>query len=329
MKSRLLAGLLVLLLSGASTGVLAQATSTGSGQAYPSKPIRIIVPFTPGGGNDVYARTVAQKLQERLGQTVIVENKPGAGGNIGAELVARAAPDGYTLLLAQNGLTMAPFLSKSLPFDVMKDLAPIGIGVSLPMGLAVATSVPANSVPELIAYAKANPGKLLYATPGIGTPHHLSTEMFLSMTGTTMVQVPYKGAAGMLPALMTGEVQVLFGALNSMLPHIQSGKIRGLALGDRQRNPILKDLPTVAETVPGYESVFWFGLMAPGGTPEVILNKLSEEQKVIVNLPDVRERLSKMGFEPSATTPQETRRIFTEELAKWGKVVREAGIKPE
>ncbi|MCX7154445.1 MAG: tripartite tricarboxylate transporter substrate binding protein [Proteobacteria bacterium] len=321
MKSRFLAGLLALLLSGAGTAVFAQA--------YPNKPIRIIVPFTPGGGNDVYARTVGQKLSERLGQPVIVENKPGAGGNIGAELVARSAPDGYTLLLAQNGLTMAPFLSKSLPFDVMKDLAPIGIGVNLPMGLAVATSIPVKSVPELIAYAKANPGKLLYATPGIGTPHHLSTEMFLSMTGTTMVQVPYKGAAGMLPALMTGEVQVLFGALNSMLPHIQSGKIRGLALGDRQRNPILKDLPTVAETVPGYESVFWFGLMAPGGTPEAILNKLSEEQRVIVNLPDVRERLSKLGFEPNATTPNETRRIFTEELEKWGKVVRDAGIKAE
>ena len=321
MNQRLLTAGLVLALLGVNTAVLAQA--------YPNKPIRIIVPFTPGGGNDVYARTVGQKLSERLGQPVIVENKPGAGGNIGAELVARAAPDGYTLLLAQNGLTMAPSLSKSLPFDVMKDLAPIGIGVNLPMGLAVSNSLPVKSVPELIAYAKANPGKLHYATPGIGTPHHLSTEMFLSMTGTKMEQVPYKGAAGMIPALMTGEVQVLFGALNSMLPHIQSGKIRGLALGDRQRNPILKDLPTVAESVPGYESVFWFGLMAPGGTPEAILNKLSEEQRVIVNLPDVRERLAKVGFEPNATTPNETRRIFAEELEKWAKVVKDAGIKPE
>ncbi len=321
MNQRLLTAGLVLALLGVNTAVLAQA--------YPNKPIRIIVPFTPGGGNDVYARTVGQKLSERLGQPVIVENKPGAGGNIGAELVARAAPDGYTLLLAQNGLTMAPSLSKSLPFDVMKDLAPIGIGVNLPMGLAVSNSLPVKSVPELIAYAKANPGKLHYATPGIGTPHHLSTEMFLSMTGTKMEQVPYKGAAGMIPALMTGEVQVLFGALNSMLPHIQSGKIRGLALGDRQRNPILKDLPTVAESVAGYESVFWFGLMAPGGTPEAILNKLSEEQRVIVNLPDVRERLAKVGFEPNATTPNETRRIFAEELEKWAKVVKDAGIKPE
>jgi tripartite-type tricarboxylate transporter receptor subunit TctC len=321
MKLPTLRRLLAVVLLASSAGALAQP--------YPNKPIRIIVPFTPGGGNDVYARTVGQKLSERLGQPVIVENKPGAGGNIGAEFVARSAPDGYTLLLAQNGLTMAPFLSKSLPFDVMKDLAPIGIGVNLPMGLAVANTVPAKSVPELIAYAKANPGKMLYATPGIGTPHHLSTEMFLSMTGTTMVQVPYKGAAGMLPALMTGEVQVLFGALNSMLPHMQSGKIRGLALGDRQRNAILKDLPTVAESVPGYESVFWFGLMAPGGTPEAILNKLSEEQRVIVNLPEVKDRLAQVGFEPNATTPNETRRIFREELEKWGKVVRDAGIKAE
>ena len=321
MKARLLAALLALLLLGANSGV--------SAQGYPNRPIRIIVPFTPGGGNDVFARTVGQKLQERLGQPVIVENKPGAGGNIGAEAVVRSAPDGYTLLLAQNGLTMAPFLTKNMPFDVMRDLAPIGIGVTLPMAVAVAISVPVKSINELVSYAKANPGKLSYATPGIGTPHHLSTELFMSMTGTQMVQIPYKGAAGMLTDLMSGQVQVLFGALNSMLPHIQSGKIRALAIAERQRNPILKDTPTVNESIPGYESVLWFGLMAPAGTPEAIVNKLSEEQRIIVSLPEVRERLAAVGFDGNASSSAEMRKIMTGDLEKWGKVVRDAGIKAE
>lgn len=321
MNSKMFAPILGLLLLGASSGVFAQG--------YPNRPIRIIVPFTPGGGNDVFARTVGQKLQERLGQPVIVDNRAGAGGNIGADAVAKSAPDGYTLLLAQNGLTMAPYLQKVLPFDVTKDFVPIGIGVTLPMAVAVANSVPAKSINELIAYAKANPGKLSYATPGIGTPHHLSTELFMSMTGTQMVQIPYKGAAGMLVDLISGQVQVLFGALNSMLPHIQSGKIRALAVAERQRNPILKDLPTVHESLPGYESVLWFGLMAPAGTPEVIVNKLSEELRNIVALPDVRERLAAVGFDSNPASSAEMRKIMASDSEKWGKVVRDAGIKAE
>ena len=298
-------------------------------QNYPNRTIRIIVPFTPGGGNDVYARTVAQKLQERLGQTVTVENRPGASGNIGADLVAKSAPDGYTLLLAQNGLSMAPWLSKNLPFDVVKDLAPIGIGVTLPVGLSVSNNVPTKSVAELIAYAKANPGKLSYATPGIGTPQHMSTELFMNMTQTKMVHVPYKGASGILVDLIAGRVDVYFGALNSKLPHIQTGKIRILALADRQRNAILKDLPTISETLPGYESLIWFGLMAPAGTPEAILNKLSDEQRAIGALPDVRERLATAGFEMNPSTSSEMRRVMLADLEKWGKVVKEAGIQPE
>lgn len=304
-------------------------TTAALAQGYPNRVIRIIVPFTPGGGNDVFARIVGQKLQERLGQPVIVENKPGAGGNIGIDAVAKSAPDGYTLLLANNGFTTAPFLTKNLPFDVMKDLSPIGIGVSIPMALAVANTIPVKTVPELVSYAKANPGKLSYATPGLGTPHHLSMELFMSMTGTQFVQIPYKGAATMLTDLISGEVHVLNGALNSMLPHVQSGRIRIIALGTRHRNSIFKDVPTVAESVPGYEVGIWYGLMAPAGTPEDILAKLSREQQAIVNLPDVRERLAAQGFESFATSPATMRTTMKSEMEKWGKVIKDAGIKAE
>ncbi len=298
-------------------------------QDYPTRPIKIVVPFTPGGGNDVYAREIAQKLTERMGQPVIVDNRPGAGGNIGADFVAKAAPDGYTLLLAQNGLTMAPLVSKNITYDFNKDLAPIGIGATLPLGIAVATSLPIKNVAELIAYAKKNAGKLSYATPGIGTPHHLFTELFLNTTGTQMVHIPYKGAAGMLTDLISNQVQVVFGALNSMLPQFASGKIRIIALGEHQRNPILKDLPTVNETVPGYEAVYWFGLMATGGTPEAILNKLSEEQRLIVSTPEVRERLAIAGFDINTTNPKEMRKLMSAEYEKWLMVVKSTNIKPE
>ena len=298
-------------------------------QDYPTRPIKIVVPFTPGGGNDVYAREIAQKLTERMGQPVIVDNRPGAGGNIGADFVAKAAPDGYTLLLAQNGLTMAPLVSKNITYDFNKDLAPIGIGATLPLGIAVATSLPIKNVAELIAYAKKNAGKLSYGTPGIGTPHHLFTELFLNTTGTQMVHIPYKGAAGMLTDLISNQVQVVFGALNSMLPQFASGKIRIIALGEHQRNPILKDLPTVNETVPGYEAVYWFGLMATGGTPEAILNKLSEEQRLIVSTPEVRERLAIAGFDINTTNPKEMRKLMSAEYEKWLMVVKSTNIKPE
>jgi len=303
--------------------------SSALSQSFPSKPIRIIVPFTPGGGNDVFARTFGQKLQERLGQPVVVENKPGAGGNIGAEFVARSAADGYTLLVAQNGLTMLPWLSKALSFDIMKDFAPIGIGATLPMVVVVANKLPINSINELVVYAKANPGKLSYATPGIGAPHHLATELFMDMTGTKMVLVPYKGASGMLTDLMSGEVHVMFGALNSAIPLIQSGKIRAIGIAERQRVSLFKDMPTVNESLPGYEVNFWFGLLAPAGTSDAITNKLSEEMRVIVGMSDVRERLAGVGFDSNPTSAAEMRRTMTAELEKWGKVVKAAGIQPQ
>jgi len=299
------------------------------GQGYPNKPIKIIVAQTPGGGNDVFARAIAQKLWERLGQPVTVENKVGAGGNIGADFVAKSAPDGYTLLVAQNGLTMLPWVSKSLPFDVAKDFAPVGIGVTNPMVVVVANNLPVKSIGELIAYARENPGKLFYGSPGVGTPHHLATEWFMAMTGTKIVHVPYKGAAGILVDLISGQVQLLFGAFSSTSPHIRAGKIRAIAIAERQRLEEFKDLPTVGESLPGFEVNFWFGLVAPAGTPDAIVNELSDAQKVIVNMPDVRNVLSRIGFDSNPTSAPEMRRIMTTEIEKWGKVVKGAGIQAQ
>lgn len=307
-----------------AAATLAAAAASVQAQSFPSRPVRIVVPFTPGGGVDLYGRTVAQRLQERLGQPFIVDNKPGAGGNIAAEFVARSLPDGYTLLVMTNAISTVPWVSKSLPFDVLKDFVPIGIGATNAMVVAVANILPVKSINELIAYAKANPDKLSYATPGIGTLQHLVTEMFLDMTGTKMFHVPYKGASGLLTALTAGEVHVMFGALNSAIPLIQAGRIRAIGIAERQRQPQFKDLPAVNESLPGYEVSFWFGLLAPAGTPEAIASKLSEEQRAIVNLPEVRERLAGVGLESNPTTAPEMRQIMASEMVKWGKVVKAA-----
>ncbi len=308
-----------------TSSVVASPTSTAS-QEYPNRPIKIVVAFTPGGGNDVYARIVAEKLQERLGQPVIVDNKPGAGGSIGPGFVAKSAPDGYTLLLASDGLTVKPWVYKSLPFDVEKSFAPVGVGVTQPVVVAVTNSLPVKSINELIAYAKEHPGKLFYGTPGLGSVAHFSTEWFKSLTGINMVPVPYKGATDVLTALMSGQVQVMFGALNSAAPFIQSGKIRAIGVAELQRLPQFKDVPTVNESVPGYQAKAWYGLMAPAGTPDAILNKLSEAQRAIVNMPDVRDRLARLGMDTNPTSAAEMRQIVTNEMVRWGKIVKTAGI---
>ena len=322
MKKKLFGALLAGALLGAtSVSVLAQK--------FPSKPIRIIVPVTPSGGTDVFARILGNKLQERLGQPVIVENKPGAGGIIGHDYVAKSVPDGYTLLVMSNAITMVQWVSKSLPYEVMKDFAQVGIGSTVPVVVVVANKLPVHSISELIAYAKANPGKLSYGTPGVGTPHHLATEWFMSMTGTNMFHVPYKGAAGMLANLLSGEVHVAFGALSSSVPHIRSGKIRGIAIAEHKRLPEFKDLPTVNEVLPAYEVNMWFGTLAPAGTPDAIVNLLSEEQRTILNAREMRERLAGLGFDSNPTSPAEMRQIMSTEITRWGKVAKAAGIRPQ
>jgi len=314
-------GMFVALFAGA---MLAAASVLA--QSFPSKPIRLIVPFSPGGAVDVFGRAVGQKLQERFGQPVIMENKPGAGGNIGAEFVARSTPDGYTLLVTQDALSAAPWLYKSLPFHVMKDFAPIGIGAALPMAVVAANKLPVTSISELIAHGRANPGKLSYATPGIGTPHHMATELFMHRTGVKMVHVAYKGSAGILPDLMSGEVQVVFGALNWAAPLVQAGKIRLIAVAERRRLPQFKDVPTVNETLPEFEVKLWFGLMAPAGSPDAVVTLLSDEQRTIVNTPEVRERLAGMGFYSNPTSAAEMRQTMIADFERFGTVVKAAGI---
>ena len=312
-----------------ASAMLCAAAASALAQGFPSKPIRIIVAFGPGGGNELFARAVGEKMRERLGQPVLVEIKPGAAGNIAAEFVARSAPDGHTLLVAQSGLTMQPWLSKSLPFDVIRSFAPVGIGATVPMVVVVTNKLPVTSINELIAYARANPGKLSYATPGIGSPHHLAVELLMNMTQTRMVQVPYKGASAMLTDLISGEVHLMIGAINSAIPFFRAGKIRAIAVPERQRLPQFRDLPTVNESLPGYEVNIWFGLMVPAGTPDALVNLLSGEMRTIVNLPDVRESLTRAGLDSNPTTPAEMSRIMTSEIEKWGKVVKAAGIQPQ
>ena len=286
------------------------------------------MPFPPGGSNDVLARAVAPGLQARLGQPFIVDNKPGAAGNIGAEFVARSNADGYTLLQTQNGITMVPWLTQNLGFDPMQ-FAPVMIAITLPMVVTVNTDLPVRSIGDLVAYAKSNPGKLSYATPGVGTPHHLATELFMNMTGTKMVMVPYKGTAAIAVDLIAGRVNALFSALDTMRPHILAGKIRAIAIAERKRLQNLPDLPTVAETVPDFEANFWLGFVAPPGTADSITQKLAVEIKVVLESPETNERLTKAGLTVNPGGPADMRAIMKSDYEKWGKVVRAAGIKGE
>lgn len=305
-----------------------QSSTVTAQRGYPERAIKIIVPYSPGGGNDVLARSVAPRLQERFGQPVIVENKPGAGGSIATNFVAQSPADGYTLLVANNGFTMTPWIQKSLAFNPM-GFAPVSITVTLPLGLAVNNDLPVKSIGELIAYARANPGKLSYGTAGAGTPHHLAMELFSSMTDTKMVMVPYKGAPGMMLDLIPGRVNVLFSGLDSMLPQFEAGKIRLLGVGERTRLARLPDVPTVSEAVPGLEVQVWLGFVAPANTSAAITNRLSDEIRTAVANAETAAALKKIGFEITPTTPGEMHAVMQSDYEKWGKVVKVAGIKVE
>ncbi len=298
-------------------------------QSYPSRPIRLIVPFPPGGTNELLSRIISQRLQEKWGQPVITENRPGAGGNIGADAVAKSAPDGYTLLFGTNTLTMNPFLVKQMPFDVQKDLAPVAMIATTPFIVVVNNDLPVRSVPELIAYAKANPGKLSFGSPGTGTPHHLGTELFKTMAGVDMVHVPYKGSAQALTDVMTGQLHLMWVTINVGMPLVRTGKVRAIALGEPQRSATHKDLPTIAETLPGYEVTAWYGVFAPAGTPPAIIDQLSAELVRVFQLPEVKERLAPLEVEITTRDSAALRGIVASDLAKWRKVAADAGLKPE
>ncbi len=300
-------------------------------QDYPSKPIRIVVPLPPGGSNDVMARLLGQKMSEAFGQPVIVDNKPGAAGNISTDFMAKSEGDGYTIAIAPNQtVAVNPVLYPKLPFDVLKDLQGISMLGRVPMVLVVSPGkVNANTVTELIALAKANPDKLSYASAGSGSPQHMAAEVFKSMTGTRMAHIPYKGSVPALVDVLGGTVDVMFCPLNSALPHIRSGKLRALATTGTKRLELLPNVPTVAETVPNYESDIWIGMITSAKTPPAIINKLNAELRRSLALPDVQSKLAEQGIYVESSTPAEFTRLIAADQKRWAAVIKSANIVPE
>ena len=306
----------------------AQAPAAGSAQAYPNKPIRIIVAYTPAGTTDILARLVGQKMSESFGQPVITDNRAGANGNIGTDVAAKSTPDGYTLLMVTAGTHgINPGLYRKLPWDAVNDFAPISLVATVPNILVVNNSVPVKSVKEFIAHLKANPNKFNYGSPGNGSTGHLSQELFKTMTGTSMQHIPYKGSAGVLADVIGGQI---IGTIDNMpvyLPQVKAGKIRALAVSTAKRSPAMPELPTIAESgVAGYNASAWFGLVAPAGTPKPVIDKLSAETQRILQLADVKERLLGLGAEPVGDKPDQFAAHIKVELAKWAKVIKEAKV---
>ncbi len=318
--SRLFAASLLCL---AASGQLAQAAD------YPTRPVKWVVPYPPAGTTDVLARIIAQWLTEKLGQPFVIENKPGAGNNLGTEAVVKAAPDGYTMLLVNPANGINATLYKELSFNVIRDIAPVAGIVRTPNVMEVTPSFPAKTVAEFIAYCKANPGKINMASSGSGTSVHLSGELFKSMTGCQMLHVPYKGAGPALTDLMGGQVDVIFDNLPSSIGHIKGGKIRALAVTSAERDPSLPEVPTVAETVPGYEATAWFGIGMPKGTPKDVIEKVNAEVNRALADPKMRARLAELGGKPIAGTPEDFGKVIAAETAKWEKVVISSGAKVE
>lgn len=299
-------------------------------QAYPSKPVRLVVTFAAGGGTDYVARAVAPMLGEALGQPIVVENRAGANGAVGAEAVAKSAPDGYTLVVGAAGtLVVAPHLQK-LPFDTFKDFAPVSLLATSPFIVTVNPSVPAGSIRELIALAKANAGKINFGSSGTGGAPHLATELFESMAGIDMVHVPYKGLGPAITDLIGGQIQVVFADVGLVTGHIKGGKLKGLAVSGSGRSSTMPELPTVAEAgVSGYSAGTWYGILAPAGTPADTVSRLSDEVRKVLASPAIQASFASQGVEPAGNSPAAFTAFMRDEYAKWGKVIREAGIKPE
>ena len=307
-----------------------RATCADSAIGYPTKPVRLVVPWPPGGGTDVFARVIGQKLGERLGYTVVVDNRPGASGNVGAEMVAKLPPDGYTIMLATITLATNPSMYKTLNFEPLKDFAPITLVAGVPHVLVVSPTLAANSVKDLIALAKAEPGKLNYASAGNGSPFHLAAELFKSLTGTTIVHVPYQGGGPAITAVIGGQVQLTFGNLVAVLPLVKGGKLKALGVTGATRSAAAPDLPTIAEEgVRGYDFSSWFGFFAPGKTPKAVIAKLNQEIVHILKTPEMKNRLTQDGADVIASTPQEFSAYLASETRKWEQVIKQAGIRAD
>ena len=301
-------------------------------QSWPSRPIRIVVPLPPGGSPDYLARLLSEKLQPVLGQPLVVENKPGASGHIAREFVAKAPADGHTLLMSEASHVISAAVGAKLPYDPIKDFQPVALVGQIPFGLTVNSNTPVRTLKEFIAWAKASPKPLTYGTAGVGAPHHFAVELLRAETGINVTHVPYKGSAGIIPALLSGEIDFTIAAVNSLLPHFKSGKLRPIAMAGSSRTSVLPDIPTIAEAgpFPGYSMDVWLGVMAPAGTPRPIVDRLSAEINKIVRDPQVvKDRLSPVGLEPLGSTPEKMLEVMLSELAKYQKVAKAANIKPE
>ena len=310
---------------------LCVAAAAANAQAYPSRPIRFIVPFAPGGSTDTLARTLSTKLTEALGQQVVVDNRAGGNGNIGTDLVAHAVPDGYTILLGYiANLAIGPSLYTKLPFDPVKDFAPITQLAIAPNILVVHPSVPAKTFQEFIAYAKANPTKINFASAAVASPGHLSGELLNLAAGIHMQHVPYKGSGQAVVDLVGGQVQAMVSGMSSVMPHIKAGRLRPLAVTGAQRSPAVPDVPTIAESgFPKFEATAWYGVLAPARTPPAIITRLHDETVRALKMPDVKERLEFVGFEIVGSTPAQFAAYIQSEIKKWAPVVKASGVKPE
>ena len=313
----------------AGAAALPFAPHVASAQVYPTRPVRLIVPLAPGGATDIVARLMGQWLSERLGQPFIIENRPGAGGNIGTDTVVKARPDGYTILMASTTNAINATLYDKLSFNFIRDIAPVATISRNTLVMVVHPSLPAKTVPEFIAYAKANPRKLNMASPGNGSPNHVSGELFKMMTGVDMVHVPYRSGGPALTDLLGGQMQVMFPAIVSSIEYIRADRLRALAVTAATRSDELPDIPTVAEFVPGYEASNWFGVGAPKTTPAETVEKLNEEINAGLADPKIKARLAELGAMVLAGSPADFGKLIAEDTEKWAKVVKSAGIKPE
>ena len=317
------------LLSAGLAAACAFATAA-TAQPYPSKPIRMLIPYTPGGPTDLVGRAIGQRLQTAFGQQIIVDNRSGGGGVIAVEIVAKAAPDGYTILLATPGqLVILPLLAVNLPFEPLRDFMPLTKLIDTPQVLFAFGKFPPNTVAELVPYAKQRPGQISYGSVQTGGTGHLGMELLKQATGTDMLHVPYKGTAPALTDLIAGRIQIMFSSLPSVQPHVQAGRVKLLATGARTRTDAIKDVPTIAETIPGFDLVTWYGMFAPRRTPAPILERLHAELVKILKSPEIAQTFAAQGVEPVWTTPKELETYMKAETERWRKVIRTAGIKLE
>jgi tripartite-type tricarboxylate transporter receptor subunit TctC len=314
----------------AITAAFSFISTASFAQTYPSKPIKIVVPATPGGAIDIIARMVGEALTTSLGQPVIIENKPGASNNLGTDIVAKSAPDGYTLVIVASSHATNKHMFKALPYDPVKDFEPIIYTHVVPLLLAVNPNVPAKTVPELIAWIKANPDKAVYASSGPGSSLHMAAELFMSMSKTKMLHVPYRGSSAAHPDLLGGRTAMIFDTITAIMPHVKSGGVRGLAVTTLSRSPSLPDIPTMSEVaLQGYDASTWGGILAPAGTPKDIILKLNAAIGDALKTEAVKSKLTANGIELQGGSPDKFRDVITSEVDKWGKIVKEAGIQPE